>query len=258
MTHSIDTPTQSPPGSAQDASTKDVAKDQAKNVGQTAQQAGGQVASTATDQAKEVTQETMRQAQDLLGQGRQQLQEQARNSTAKAGEGLGQVAQQLRGMAEGSGEAPSGPAADLVRQAGEKVDEMASWLQNREPSELIDDVRSFARRRPGVFMLGAALAGVVAGRLTTGVAAAHKDNGSSGGNDRSGRTSPGVEATARRETTDTNYVATPPATGYATEGYAAPAATGTVPPPPYGTPGTAEPTTTGWDDPTGTTREGRL
>ena len=47
-------------------------------------------------------------------------------------------------MAEGNAPAP-GPAADLL-----------------------DDIRSFARRKPGAFLLGAAVAGIVAGRMFRG------------------------------------------------------------------------------------------
>ena len=57
--------------------TKNLAVGEAKNVGQTATQAGSQVASVATDQAKEVVHETQRQARDLLDQGRSQLKGQA-------------------------------------------------------------------------------------------------------------------------------------------------------------------------------------
>ena len=55
-----------------------------------------------------------------------------------------------------------------------------SKLQNREPAELLDEVRSFARRKPGMFLLGAAAAGILAGRLTSGVKAAHSDSGPAG------------------------------------------------------------------------------
>src|SRR3954454_24173557 len=100
MTHSIDTPPQSPQRRATPVSgtpsTKEAAKDQAGNVASTAAQAGGQVASTAADQAKQVAQETKRQAQDLIQQGRSQLQQQARNGQQTAGEGLAGIAQQLR------------------------------------------------------------------------------------------------------------------------------------------------------------------
>ena len=151
---------------------------------------------------------------------------------------------------EGGGQTPSGPAADLVRQAGDKVEEIAGWIQAREPGDLVDELRSFARRKPGVFLLGAALAGVVAGRLTTGVVAAHKEESSSTGyTPQRAYDAPGPVYTEGSYTTGTNYVADTPATGYATTGTA-----GTVPPPPYGTvppEGTAVPPTTpaGWDDP---------
>ena len=267
MTHSIDTPTQSPPSGATDVtgspSTKDVAKDEARAVGQTAAQAGSQVASTAADQAKQVTQETKRQAQDMIAQGRSQLQEQARNGQQKAGQGLSEIAQQLRTMVDGSEQTPTGPAADLVRQAGDKVEELAGWLQDREPGDLVNEVRAFARRKPGVFLFGAAVAGIVAGRLTTGVVAAHKDSSPSntGGQQFAGTT--GSPYAADSYTTGTNYVADTPATGYATTGYATTGTTGSVPPPPYGTvppEGTSVPPTTpaGWDDPARTPGSGQL
>jgi hypothetical protein len=274
MTHSIDTPTPSNQSGSTPVSgspsTKDVAKDQAGNVASTAAQAGSQVASTAADQAKQVTQETKRQAQDLIQQGRSQLQQQARTGQQKAGEGISGIAQQLRTMVEGGGETPSGPAADLVRQAGDKLEELASWVQQREPGDLVDEVRAFARRKPGVFLLGAAVAGVVAGRLTTGVVAAHKDSSpSTGGQQLTGTGSP---YTTESYATGTNYIADTQSTGYAgtttgyetgTTGYATTGTTGSVPPPPYGTvppEGTSVPptTTAGWDDPARTPGSGQL
>jgi hypothetical protein len=272
MTHSIDTPTPSAQSGATNVSgtpstgtpsTKDVAKDQAGTVASTAANAGSQVASTAADQAKQVTQETKRQAQDLIAQGRTQvtgqLQEQARNGQLKASEGLEQIAQQLRTMVSGSGETPTGPAADLVTQAGDKAQELATWLQSREPGDLLVEARNFARRRPGAFIFGAAVAGILAGRLTTGVVAAHKDaSPSNGGNAQLPPATPSYGTT--------NYAAETTATGYAdsgyagtTSGYATTGTAGSVPPPPYGTAGT---TTTsgigGFDDPARTSGPGQL
>jgi len=277
MTHSIDTPTTSPQSGASSVSgttttsgtpsTKDVAKDQASNVASTAASAGSQVASTAADQAKQVTQETKRQAQDLFNQGRtqvtSQLSDQARNGQLKASEGLEQIAQQLRTMVSGSGETPTGPAADLITQAGDKAEELATWLQSREPGDLLVEARNFARRRPGAFIFGAAVAGILAGRLTTGVVAAHKDNSPSNAG-----TTP-LPATPSYGTTDydtTNYAAETTATGYAdagyvgtTSGYATTGTAGSVPPPPYGTAGTAGTSGIGgFDDPARTSGQGQL
>ena len=142
-------------------------------------QAGSQVASTATDQAKEVAQETQRQAKDLLDQGRTQVREQAITQQQKAGQSLTSLAQELRGLADGTSSGAPGPARDLLQQASGMVEDFADKLQTREPGELLDEVRSFARRKPGLFLLGAAAAGVLAGRLTSGVKAAHSDSGPS-------------------------------------------------------------------------------
>ncbi len=172
--------TSGPTGGAGSPSSTDIAKDEARNVGQTAAQAGSQVAGTAGDQAKQVTQETKRQAQDLISQGRAQAGEQVRNGQQQAASSLSALAGELRSMADHDDQSSGGPAHDLVRQATGKVDDLAEWLQSREPGDLLEEARSFARRRPGTFLLGAALVGVVAGRLTTGVVAAHQDGSSDG------------------------------------------------------------------------------
>lgn len=64
---------------------------------------------------------------------------------------------------------PDGLAGDVARQVAEKVRALSEQLDGREPSDILEDVRDFARRRPGVFLLGALGAGVAFGRLTRGV-----------------------------------------------------------------------------------------
>jgi hypothetical protein len=272
MTHSIDAPLPPPTttgsgsttgatssssttGKAQEA--KDVAVGEARNVGQTAAQAGSQVASTAADQAKEVAHETQRQAKDLLDQSRTQAKEQLVSQQQKAGQGLSSLAQELRALADGTSEGAPGPARDLLQQASSSVENFASMLQNREPAELLDEVRRFARRKPGMFLLGAAVAGVVAGRLTSGVKAAHSDTGQPGGytTPRSNYVDP---APTYSEYSTSDYsTADYPTTGTTTGTYAGTgAATGgaPLPPPPYGTvppEGSVVPPASpaGWDDP---------
>ena len=258
MTHSIDAPFPPPttagatsptstdkPATEKAKETKDVAVGEAKNVGQTAAQAGSQVASVATDQAKQVAQETQRQAKDLLEQGRTQVKDQVVTQQQKAGQSLTSLAQELRGLADGTSSGAPGPARDLLQQASSSVESFASMLQNREPAQLLDDVRSFARRKPGLFLLGAAAAGVLAGRLTSGVKAVHSDTdtGTSGYTPQSNYVDPAP--------TYSDYSA--PVTGtYATTGSATGGAP--LPPPPYGTvppEGSMVPPATpaGWDDP---------
>jgi hypothetical protein len=156
-------------------------------------------------------------------------------------------------MVNGTAFDTSGPAHELVRQATDKIEDLAGWLQNREPADLLDEVRSFARRKPGTFLLGAAVAGVVAGRLTSGVKKAHTGNGSSGQQLTSGTPYPETRYSQ-------NYVEPAPAyePAYPESSVMGTAGTMPVPPPPYGTVPPvggavppAAPTT--WDDPAGRT-----
>ena len=85
----------------------------------------------------------------------------------------------------------SGLAASVLQQVSEQARTLASRLEDKEPTELLDDVRRFARQRPGTFLLGALAAGVVAGRLARGTKAARDgDTGRTG----SGPTGPRLEA----------------------------------------------------------------
>jgi hypothetical protein len=162
--HSGPTPPQA------ERSTPDVARDEAAGVARTAADRGSEVAGTVSEQASRVTSETTRQARNLLHEGKDQLSGQARQGQQRAADGLRKVADQLHQMSErADGE---GVAAEVARQAADKTRGMASWLENRDPGSVLDEVRQFARRKPAVFLIGAAVAGVAVGRLTRGVVAA--------------------------------------------------------------------------------------
>jgi hypothetical protein len=165
-------PTTTGAGTSTGQSSTQTAKDEAANVGQTAKDATGQVATTATEQAKNVAGETKRQAKDLIDQAGSQVTEQAGAQKQKAVGGLRSLADELRSMAEGNG-AQGGVTGDLARQAADKAHEFAGWLDQRDPGSLIEEIRQLARRKPGTFLIGAALAGVAAGRLTRGAVAAN-------------------------------------------------------------------------------------
>jgi hypothetical protein len=167
-------------GTSTGQSSTQTAKDEAANVGQTAKEATGQVATTATEQAKNVAGETKRQAKDLIDQAGTQVTEQAGAQKEKAVGGLRSLADELRSMAEGNG-AQGGMTGDLARQAADKAHEFAGWLDQHDPGSLIEEIRQLARRKPGTFLIGAALAGVAAGRLTRGAVAANGSATSAGG-----------------------------------------------------------------------------
>jgi gas vesicle protein len=158
-----------PPSSGEELSTAAVAKDQAASVGQSAAEAGQQVAAVAKDQAGQVAAEAGRQAKDLLGQAQGQLSEQAGAQQEKLVKALQSLRDELRSMAQNADQ--PGVGSDMARQAADRAGTIAGWLDGREPSALLDDVTAFARRRPGAFLAAAAGIGLLAGRLTSGIKA---------------------------------------------------------------------------------------
>jgi hypothetical protein len=154
-------------------STSGRVKEQTTQVMHGATQTGQQVAHTTADQGRQVMTEAGRQARGLLDQARSELQGQAADQQKRAAQGLRAIGDQLRSMAEQAGEQDT--ARDLVQQASERAHQVAGWLDQREPGQVVEEVRGLARRHPGAFLASAAVAGVLAGRLSrnmTGAASA--------------------------------------------------------------------------------------
>jgi hypothetical protein len=149
--------------------------ERSSEVASSTKQHASDVASTATDQARDVASEAKQQGRDLLHQARSTVRGQAAGQKDRAAGQLRSVADQLRTMQEGGG-APSGPASEIVRQASQQTERLAGWLEDREPADILDDARNFARQRPGIFLLSCLAAGFVVGRLVKG---ARSDDSSS-------------------------------------------------------------------------------
>lgn len=145
-------------------------KEEAAHTAQAAAAAGGQVLGTAAEEARQMAGETARQAKDLLVQTRAELTDQAHAQKERATTGLRALAEELQSI--GAGELPkNGVTTDLARQGGDRAHALAAWLDQRDAGQIMAEVRRYARRRPGTFLLGAAVAGIVSGRLTRGMAA---------------------------------------------------------------------------------------
>jgi hypothetical protein len=154
------------------------AKDKAADTAQAGKEAAGEVVQAAGERAKDIAEETKKQARNVVGQAQDQLREQATTQQRSLVGNLRALGDELNSMAERSEQ--HGQATDLVSEAGTRAHSVVSWLDAREPGQLLDEVRSFARRKPGVFIAGALAAGLVAGRLTRGVVAVHQSDDESG------------------------------------------------------------------------------
>jgi hypothetical protein len=191
--------------SSSSSSTKDVAKGEAGAVKDTAVGAGKNVASTARGEAANVVSEAGTQAKSLFGTVTDEVRSQGRTQQSRLAEAVHSVAQELGSM--GAKSEQSGPVADLAQQASRRAGEVGHWLENKEPSEVLDDVRSFARRRPAMFLGLCALAGVVVGRLGRGAVAANTSLDSKDGSYGYGGSYSGTPG---------RYATTAPDTGYST------------------------------------------
>jgi hypothetical protein len=155
----------------------------AGEAAETATDQGRQVASVARDEARHVAMEARSQARGLLHQATSEVQDQSRQQARRLADTIRTLGEDLNHMAD-RGE--SGMANELVRQVAGRARALSWQLESREPTDLLEDLKSFARRKPGTFLLGALAAGVVAGRLTRGAKEAQSD-------DSSGAVSSGIE-----------------------------------------------------------------
>ncbi|WP_164202764.1 hypothetical protein [[Micrococcus luteus] ATCC 49442] len=213
-----------PTGSGVGGSRTDAVKGEAADVARTAADSAQNVAETAKTEAANVASEAKANAKDLLYQARSDLTDQAGVQQQKVASGLRSVSDELHAMARASDQ--PGVASDLVRQAADRSSAVAAWLDGRDPGSLLNEVKTFARQRPGTFLLLAAGAGVLAGRLTRSLSAGAPES-----------------ATGY---TGTSYTGTGGQHAAGPGGAYTPAAGGTIQPPPVQLPGPAT-TTAGFD-----------
>jgi hypothetical protein len=155
-------------------------KDEAKEAAGTAKDESRHVADVAKGEARHVAEESRQQAKSLLDDARSQVDEQSRQQRDRLVTTLRSFGDDLEKMANGE-KAGGGMAQDVARQVADRARELSSRMDGGEPTELLDEVRSFARRKPGTFLLGALAAGVVAGRLTRGARDAQSQGGGPSG-----------------------------------------------------------------------------
>ena len=150
-----------------DAGMVDVITGHASDAGHAARDAGQAVAASAVEQAQTVADEATVQVKDLLEQALGELSLQAGTQQKRLVDRIRGLGDELSSMAQQSTE--TGIATDLAQQAAGRTHDVASWLDEREPAHVVEELRSFARRRPGAFLAAALGAGLLAGRLTRGV-----------------------------------------------------------------------------------------
>jgi F0F1-type ATP synthase membrane subunit b/b' len=144
-------------------------RDQAREVAQTAKAQAQDTVETARQEAQQLGDQVKSHAQDVFGDVRHELRERANEQGTRAAQALHDTSGQLRRMAQ-SGE--HGVVVDLAQSAAARIEDVAGRLDRDGVDGLLDDVRSYARRRPGMFLLAAGAAGFLIGRVARSASSA--------------------------------------------------------------------------------------
>jgi hypothetical protein len=150
------------------------AGEEASKVASSVGEGTKQVAGEAAAQASAVVGQAKEQLHSLVGQTKGELDAQLSSKGEQVAGGLRNLVGQLDALANGR-TAEAGPLAGYVQEARGKVDSFARRLEEGGPQGVIGDLGAFARRRPGVFLAGAAVVGFVVGRAVRAGAAASKE-----------------------------------------------------------------------------------
>lgn len=140
------------------------AAEQAREVATAATSTAQQVTATATGEAGLVASEVAAQGRNLVEETRTQLHQQAAGQTERLSQTLRKLSDEARALSQGRAD-ESGPLREYVEQAASQISTVATRIEERGFDGIVSDVQQFARRRPGTFLLGAAVAGFAAGRL---------------------------------------------------------------------------------------------
>jgi hypothetical protein len=179
-------------------------------------------AGVAGQEVKQVASDVKTQARGLLDETKNQVQDQSRTQRDRLVDTLRGFSDDLENMAQER----TGLASDAAREVSQRARSFGEQLDGREPSELLDELRAFARRRPGMFLAGAAISGIIVGRILRGTRDAAQDATSSGD-----YTDEDVTTRERPPASSFDRTMTAPAT---------PSATGAYPPVSPGAPSTEQ------------------
>ncbi|MGC5015168.1 hypothetical protein ACLQ2R_30770 [Streptosporangium sp. DT93] len=133
------------------------------STAQHARSAVGEVAETAKGQTQAVAGEARQQARQVVHQLKGRVGDQAHQQSQRAAQGIRQWADDLAAMGEGA--KPDSPVSGVVQQVADQGRRAADYLDQHGLAGAVEDVQTFARRRPGAFLLGAVAAGFLIGRV---------------------------------------------------------------------------------------------
>jgi hypothetical protein len=138
--------------------------DVARSVAAETSHAASSVVDTAKAEGRILASETGQQARELFEDARSTARSELDSQTHRAAEGLSHLSDQFSAMADNCSE-PDGLPAQMSRRVGDGLGQAARKLDEQGIDGMTADIRRYAARNPGPFLLGAAAAGFVVGRI---------------------------------------------------------------------------------------------
>jgi hypothetical protein len=151
------------PDQSRRAQLAERAGEEAANVADTATEGIREVADEVRTQAKAVAGQARQQVDGVVDQAREEIRQQAEQRNDQAAGQLRTLSERITALVEGRPEG-AGPLVGLLQDAEDQVRRLAGRLEQRGPQGVMDDVSTFARRRPGMFIAGAVGVGFLVGR----------------------------------------------------------------------------------------------
>lgn len=136
-------------------------------------QGAGQRGSTQGGQKTGGDQDVLQHAKEATSEIVSQVQEQAGSQIARqkdnAATDLSQVVQAVRRFGESLDQEKGGPIARYAAEYGDKaadsLERLSTYIREKDPKQLLNDVQNFGRRQPAILLGGAFLLGLAGARL---------------------------------------------------------------------------------------------
>jgi hypothetical protein len=126
---------------------------------------GEPLLSRARRQLHAFVEELRAEVEQGVATGRAEIADRARRRRRETAEELGGLAESLRDTALRVDPRQRLGLDRYANRWADRLDESAAYVRERPVAEIVEDVESFARRRPVVFAAGGFIAGVVAARF---------------------------------------------------------------------------------------------
>ena len=109
--------------------------------------------------------EAQEKAREAAGKAQEGVRRQLDERSTQAGERVGSTAQDLRSVGEELRKQGKETPAKLADRAAEQTEKVGSYLKERGPDEMLEDVEDFGRQRPWAVLAGGLAVGVLAARF---------------------------------------------------------------------------------------------